>query len=364
MVRRDGPPSNGPARVTAPTGYALTMRGEERDLVVGRTMQAAHIRELGSPAAMIIGAVPTPAVGPTDVLVAVETVAVDPVDALIRSGAYQTAVPLPFVVGRDLTGRVVMVGSDVIGFEPGDRVWANSMGHDGRQGTFAEYAAVPADRCYHVPDGVDATIVVAVAHPAATAWLGLFRRAHVRAGETIVVGGAGGNVGAAVVEFAAGAGATVVGLARTDDAARCHALGALTVIDYRASDLASRIAAVARDGVDVFWDTSGHLDLPLLVSSLAVRGRVVVTAAMDGDTIVPSTDFYPRDASIVGFVLSRASAGELAAAATVINGCVAGGRLQPRITHRLGLGDTRRAHEMIESTGSDRVRGRIVIDVT
>lgn len=108
-----------------------------------RGMRAAYVTELGPPSAIMVGDVPTPVVGPSGVLVAVDTVAVNPVDTLIRSGAYWTTLPMPFVVGRDLTGRVVTTGSDVTGFAPGEWVWVNSMGHDRRQGAFAEYAPVP-----------------------------------------------------------------------------------------------------------------------------------------------------------------------------------------------------------------------------
>ena len=62
-------------------------------------------------------------------------------------------------------------------------MWANSLGHDGRQGSFSAYAVVPAERCYRLPDGVDPALAAAVAHPAATAYLALFVDGHLRAGQ-------------------------------------------------------------------------------------------------------------------------------------------------------------------------------------
>ena len=137
-------------------------------------MRAAYITELGPPEAIRLGDLPVPEIGPTDVLAEVDTVTVNPVDTLVRSGGYQTPTPFPFVVGRDLVGTVAAVGAGVTGFAAGDRVWCNSLGHGGRQGSFAEYAAVPAERLYRLPDGADPVAAVASFHPAATAYLALY----------------------------------------------------------------------------------------------------------------------------------------------------------------------------------------------
>ncbi|MZD56159.1 alcohol dehydrogenase catalytic domain-containing protein, partial [Streptomyces sp. SID5606] len=162
-------------------------------------MRAAYIDAVGPADAIRHGPLPVPPAGPTDVLVRVCAVAVDPVDTFVRSGAYATPLPLPFVVGRDLVGEVAHAGPGAAGFTPGQRVWCNSLGHAGRQGSFAEYAAVAADRLYAAPPGVDAEHLVAAAHPAASAWLALFRHGRLRAGETVYVGGGAGNVGGAAV---------------------------------------------------------------------------------------------------------------------------------------------------------------------
>jgi NADPH:quinone reductase-like Zn-dependent oxidoreductase len=98
-------------------------------------------------------------------------VAVNPVDTYVRTGRSRTPVAFPFVVGRDLVGTVAAVGSEAVPFRVGDRVWCNSLGHEGRQGSFAELAVVPADRLYPLPQGVDPGLAVAVAHPAGTAYL-------------------------------------------------------------------------------------------------------------------------------------------------------------------------------------------------
>ena len=98
------------------------------------TMRAAFFGEPGPAEAIEVGELPVPVPGPTDVLVAVEVAVINPVDTLIRSGRWPTLMPLPFVTGRDLVGTVTAAGAGS-GFSPGDRVWSNSLGHAGRQGT-------------------------------------------------------------------------------------------------------------------------------------------------------------------------------------------------------------------------------------
>jgi NADPH:quinone reductase-like Zn-dependent oxidoreductase len=194
-------------------------------------MRAAYITELGPAEAIRVGALAVPDPGPTDVLVQVEVVAVDPVDTLVRSGAYATPTPFPFVVGRDLVGTVAAAGPGAAGFAPRDRVWCNSLGHGGRQGSFAEYAVVPADRLYHLPAGADPVTAVAALHPAATAHLALFRHGGLRPGEIVYVGGGAGNVGSALTRLAGLGGARVLAGARPEDAGWCRSAGAAELVD-------------------------------------------------------------------------------------------------------------------------------------
>ncbi|MFC7647003.1 alcohol dehydrogenase catalytic domain-containing protein [Streptosporangium lutulentum] len=112
------------------------------------TMTAAYITRPGPADEIRIGRFPVPESGPPAVLVKVRALAVNHVDTFVRSGAYRTRLPYPFVIGRDLVGAVVTAAP---GFAPGDTVWCDSLGYDGRQGSFSEYAAVPADRLYPCP---------------------------------------------------------------------------------------------------------------------------------------------------------------------------------------------------------------------
>ncbi|HEX6501456.1 MAG TPA: NADPH:quinone reductase [Micromonosporaceae bacterium] len=322
-------------------------------------MRAAYLTGLGSPEVIRVGDLPVPVPGPTDVLVRVEAVAVNPVDALIRAGRFRTPLPMPFVVGRDLVGTVERVGGDVdqsseaTRFTPGDPVWCNSLGHAGRQGATAEFAVVPVDRLYPLPPGVDPAAAVAVLHPAATAWLALVRHARLRPGERLLVQGAGGNVGRALVELGAQMGGYVCATAAPADHDAVRRLGARDVLDYRAADLDDQ----APGSFDVAVDCSGRNDLAALAGHLALGARVVLLADRGDPIRVVARDLYTRDVSVLGFAITNASVADLAGAARWINDRLAVGGLPPRALHPVPLEQTAQAHHCIEAG----VVGRLVI---
>jgi NADPH:quinone reductase-like Zn-dependent oxidoreductase len=320
---------------------------------------AAYIRSLGGPDVIEYGEVPTPRPGPGEVLVRTAALAVDHVDTFVRSGRYRTPTPFPFVVGRDLVGSVAALGPGAAGFAPGQPVWCNSLGHAGRQGSFAQYAAVPAERLYRLPAGVDPVAAVVLLHTAATAWLGLVRHARLRAGETVLVGGAGGGVGSAAVQLAAAAGARVIATGGPADADWARAAGAVLVLDYHDRDLYRNVAAAAPEGVDVYWDTSGHHDLVATLPLLARGGRVLITAGLAATTPLPVGPLYTADAALLGFAISNASVVDLAAAAAAINAGLASGVLRGRIAETLPLAETAHAHALVESGAHPP--GRLVV---
>ncbi|MFI2431517.1 NADPH:quinone reductase [Streptomyces sp. NPDC018693] len=321
-------------------------------------MRAAFIEELGPPENIRYGELPAPVAGPTDVLVAVEAVSVNPVDTFVRSGVFRTPVDFPFVIGRDLVGTVVTAGPGAPGFVPGDRVWCNSLGHGGRQGSAAELAVVPADRLYHLPDGVDPVEAVAVLHPGATAHLGLFTHGRVRPGETVLIGGAAGNVGSAMVVMAVEAGARVVATAAARDAEYCTSLGADTVLDYRDPDLPRRIAEACPSGVDVNLDTSGTNDLTTAVSTLAPRGRIILLAGTRTRPVLPAGPLYMKDGSLTGFVISHATTTDLAEAARTLNRLLPTAHLHPRHLEPAPLSAAATTHHRLEQ---GELHGRRVV---
>ncbi|MET8804095.1 NADPH:quinone reductase [Streptomyces sp. NPDC004546] len=311
-------------------------------------MRAAYIEELGSADVIRYGEIPAPRPGPTDVLVDVLATTVNPVDTFVRSGLFPTQVDFPFVVGRDLVGTVAETGPGVTGFRAGDRVWCNSLGHGGRQGAAAEQAVVAADRLYHLPAGVDPYAAVAAFHPAATAYLALFVHGRLRVGETVLVGGAAGNVGSALVTMAVRAGARVLATAGARDARYCAELGAAEVFDYRDPELTEKIRGVAPSGLDLHLDTAGVNDLRTTVDLLARRGRVVLLAGARTRPVLPAGALYMNDRSIVGFVISHATPDELAEAATYINDLLARGALRPRSIEVFPLGAAAEVHARMD----------------
>ncbi len=308
-------------------------------------VRAAYIERLGPPEEILSGELPEPVPGPTDVLVDVLATTVNPVDTFVRSGKWRTPIPFPFVVGRDLVGRVA---SEASGFAEGERVWCGSLGHGGRQGAAAQRAVVPADRLYRLPptlseeDGLEA---VTVLHPAATAYLALFTHGRLRVGETVVVAGAGGNVGSAAVTLAAEAGARVVATAAARDEEYCRSLGAAEFADYRDPAALQRLCT---GGVDIYVDTSGTNDLGVAVELLAFRGRIVLLAGLRSRPVLPVGELYLNDGTITGFVISKATTEELAGAARAINRLLAAGTLRAKAIEHLPLDAMAKAHTRLE----------------
>lgn len=324
---------------------------------VPKKMRAAYIKQFGPPEEVVVGELAVPSPGPTDVLVAVEVVAANRVDTLVRSGRYPTRAPFPFVVGRDLVGTVAASGPGTP-FYVGERVWANSLGHDGRQGSFSEYAVVPAERCYRLPAGVDPALCAAVAHPAATAYLAWFVHGGLQPGQCVYVGGGAGNVGSAAIAMARRSGARVVASARPAGHDSCREAGADVVLDYHDADLAGRLRAVAPEGFDLFWETSGNNDLNLAVSAVAPGGTVLLSAATEEWPLLPVREMYTRNINLCGFVMSRATATQLAAASRLINTMLAAGELNTPPSEVLPLEATAEAHARLEA---EAVTGRLLL---
>jgi NADPH:quinone reductase-like Zn-dependent oxidoreductase len=319
-------------------------------------MRAAYVERLGPPENIRYGELKSPRPGPGDMLIDVIATTVNPVDTFVRSGLFGTPVDFPFVIGRDLVG--VVAEARAAGFAVSDVVWSNSLGHGGRQGAAAERAVVAADRLYHLPAGVDPVEAVAVVHPAATAYLALVTHGAVRAGETVIVAGAAGNVGSALVTLAVDANARVIGTAGKDDLEYCRGLGAAEVHDYADPLLADRIMAAHPQGVDLYLDTSGTNDLDTAVGLLALRGRIVLLAGARTRPVLPAGALYLKDCSLRGFVISHASTAELADASGTINRLLAAGRLRARTTEIRPLSAAAETHERMER---GHLRGRRVV---
>ena len=329
-------------------------------------MKAAFINRIGSPEEIIHGDLPDPVPGPRQALVRVRACAVNPIDTYIRGGSVAMPLAFPFVPGCDLAGEVVAVGSEVDGLRPGMRVWGSNQGVLGRQGTFAELAAVDERWLYPTPDGVSDRDAAAAALVSITAHLGLVGNARLRSGETIFVNGGSGGVGSAVVQIAKQLGARVIATAGTPEKRdRVGRLGADVVLDYRSPDIVGEVAAAAPAGVHVYWETLREPAFDQAVAMLGDGGRMVIMAGRDARPPFPVGPFYVKGCRLFGFVMFKATDHEQAAAAADINRWLASGRLRVPIDRVLPLSRTAEAHAVQEAStvgGSGALGGKIVIE--
>lgn len=215
-------------------------------------MRAAFVRAKGPAANIEFGELPRPTTGPTDVLVRMAATAVNHVDLFVRWGAYQTHTPFPFVIGRDLVGSVAAVGAGVGDLGVGDRVWCNSLGHAGRQGSFAEYAVVSTDRLYHLPNVVEPVNAVAVLHAATTAHIGLFRDAALARVKPSTPREPAALSDPPWFNWHTPRGRGVIATASPRDHDWCRACGADVVLDYHDPNLYATVRQAAPAGVDVW----------------------------------------------------------------------------------------------------------------
>ncbi len=275
-------------------------------------MKAAYIERTGPAESILFGDLPKPQATGSQALVKVGAVSVNPIDTYIRSGMVQMSLPFPFVVGCDLAGTVEAVGPSAKRLKPGDRVWGSCQGLLGRQGTFAEYAAVEEGWLYPTPAHVTDEQAAAVALVSLTAGLGLLRDAKLRSGELLFVNGGSGGVGSTVVQMAKAIGAQVITTAGSDEKAqKCLGLGADHVINYKTQDVAGEAKRLAPHGVNVYWETLREPDFDKAIGMLAPRGRMILMAGRDARPPFPVGAFYVKGCSLFGFAMFQSTPEEL-----------------------------------------------------
>ena len=329
-------------------------------------MKAAFIRKTGGPEEIVHGDLPDPVPGPRQALVRVRACAVNPIDTYVRAGTVAMPLPFPFVVGCDLAGEVVAVGSEVDRLKPGMRVWGSNQGVLGRQGTFAELAAVDACWLHRTPENVSDRDAAAASLVSITAHLGLVGNAALQPGETIFVNGGSGGVGSAVVQIAKLLGARVIATAGSPEKReRLSRFGADVVLDYRRVDLVEAVLAAAPQGVHVYWETLREPLFDQAVAMLGEGGRMVIMAGRDARPPFPVGPFYVKGCRLFGFVMFKADSHEQAAVAADLNRWMAAGRLRVPIDRVLPLSATAEAHALQESSTISRsgaVAGKLLIE--
>jgi NADPH:quinone reductase len=329
-------------------------------------MKAAVIETTGSPDVIRYGDLPKPTPGSGEVLVRVGAVAVNPIDTYIRAGTVAMPLPKPFIIGCDLAGTVEAVGPGVQRFKVGDRVWGSNQGLLGRQGTFAEYAAVHEDWLYPTPPGVEDAPAAAVALVGITAHLGLFRCAGLQAGETVFVNGGTGGVGSMVVQMAKAVGAKVVTtVGSAEKAALCRGWGADRVLNYKTDDVDAGVRDfTGNQGVQVWYETQREPDFERTVGLLARRGRMVIIAGRQARPVFPVGPFYVKDCALYGFAMFNATPQEQRRCADDINRWLAEKKLHAPIGKTFRLAEAAAAHRLLEENTLHKagtLAGKIVL---
>jgi NADPH:quinone reductase-like Zn-dependent oxidoreductase len=286
-------------------------------------MRAIAVHALGEPP--VLTDLPVRDPGPGELLIKISTASVNGFEAAVLAGWVQAYMEyrFPIVPGKDFAGTVEAVGPEVAGFGVGDRVFGVALPpYVGSDGTFAEYVTVSAHYgVTHVPDGIDLSVAGALGL-AGSAALTSLQALALKAGQTLLVSGATGGVGAIAVQYAVASGARVLATARRgEEAGFVLGLGAERTLDYSA-DLDEQFRSVIPDGVDAVLHLAG--DPQQLVAQLAPGGCLA-------STLLFGSDQHPAAVSIVADA-SREVLDRLAAD-------VAAGRLTVPITRRYPLAD-------------------------
>ena len=338
-------------------------------------MKAVYFEKHGGPEVLQYGERPTPEPGRGEVRIAVRAAALNRLDVFVRNGIPN--VPLPMIPGADAAGVVDALGEGVSGFTPGDRVLVQpglfcgdcELCRAGEQslcttyrilgehtsGVFAEYAVVPARNLFPIPERL--SFEEAAAFPLAyqTAWRMIVGRGAVRAGETVLIHGAGGGVAGAAVEIALLCGARVLATTSGDEkAARLRAIGIERVIDYAKEDVGQTVRAhTGKRGADVIVDTVGESTWMTSLKSAARGGRIVTCGATSGPN--PKEEIrliFWKQLSILGSTMANDHEFRALYAA------VASGRIRPRVDRVFPLSDAAAAYRYMEEGAQ---HGKIVL---
>ncbi|MFF3766390.1 NADPH:quinone oxidoreductase family protein [Streptomyces sp. NPDC001922] len=324
-------------------------------------MQAWRVHENGEPReVMRLDEVPDPVAGPGQHLLRVRAANINFPDALLCRGQYQVRPPLPFTPGVEICGEIVAVGEGAEG-RVGDRVLAQPPLP---RGGFAELAVADAATVRPAPGSLDDAEAAALHIGYQTGWFGLHRRAHLKAGETLLVHAAAGGVGSAAVQLGKAAGATVIGVVGGRDKARtARELGCDLVIDRRTEDIVAAVKeATGGRGADVVYDPVGGDAYAKSVKCIAFEGRLLVVGFASGAIPSPGLNHaLVKNYAIVGLHWGLYNAHDPAA----IDAChreltelAARGAIKPLVSERVALAD---AADAVQRVADGTTTGRIVV---
>ena len=340
-------------------------------------MKAVVFHEHGMPDVLRYEEVPDPVPGRGDVLIEVHATSINHIDIFLRRGMPGIKIPLPKIAGADASGIIREVGPDVSGLKAGQRVTINPGVSCGRcefcsagfasqcvsyhimgehaDGAYAELIKVPAHVVLPIPDSVSFEEAAAAPLVFLTAWSMMVTKGNIRAGEDILILGAGSGVGTAAVQIAKMTGCRVFATASTDaKLERARTLGADVLINYKTHEFDKKIRELTdKRGVDVVVDHVGADTWVRSLRSARRGGRVLTCGATTG--FAPQTDLrqiFFRQLQVIGSTM-----GNHREFLDVMK-CLFRGQLKAVIDRVLPLKDARIGHELIEQRA---VFGKIVL---
>ena len=306
-------------------------------------MKAARIHAFGGPDVIVIDDVARPAPGSHELLIRVAAAGVGPWDALIRAGKSAIKPPFPFILGSEFAGTVEQVGDAASSFRTGDRVYGAT--NPQFIGGYTEFAVASAGMVARAPQSLSDHEAASVPVVAVTAWQMVHEYGEARRGQTVLVHGGGGNVGAYAVQLAHAAGLHVVATAPPADADFVRSLGADEVLDYTTVDFADAVSSV-----DIVLDTVGG-------ETRARSAKVVKPGGILVSVVTP----FPDERTIPGIRTAFFFVEVTTARLTTLASLFEKGELKTRVGSIVPLEHARLAHEML--AGAPHARGKIVLSV-
>ena len=320
-------------------------------------MKAIQVQKHGGPEVLTLVDIPVPTPKPNEAVVKIAASGINFIDVYFREGRYP-ATP-PFLNGQEAAGTITEVGAEVKSLKAGDRVaYTNVLG------SYAEYAAVPAERLVRVPDSVKPEQAAAAMLQGMTAHYLVNSTYPLKKGETALVHAAAGGVGLLLVQMAKQIGARVIGTAGTAEKMRLALdAGADEMINYREQDFEAETKRLtAGKGLDVVYDGVGQATFDQGLNVLRPRGYMVLFGASSGAVapidpikLAQKGSLFLTRPSLAHYIASR---DELERRSADVLGMVANGKLKLRIEHVYKLQDAQQAHRDLEAR---RTSGKLLL---
>ena len=311
-------------------------------------MKAIQVKHPGGPEAMEVAELPAPQPKANEAVVKLAASGVNFIDVYFREGRYKA--PLPLVLGQEGAGVVTAIGADVSSLKVGDRVaWTAVLG------SYAEYAAVPADRLVPIPKGVSDQQAAAAMLQGMTAHYLSHDTYPLKRGETALIHAAAGGVGLLLVQMAHNIGARVIATVSTEEKAElARGSGAHDVILYSKSDFEAETKRLTGGkGVDVVYDSVGQTTFDKGLNVLRPRGMMVLFGGSSGAvppfdpmTLAQKGSLYVTRPTLVNYIATRE---ELVARSDAVFSMISAGKLKLRIEHTYPLAEVQRAHRDLEA---------------